>query len=72
MDDNLMRDKAEKDLVCRMRDIINAFLRANPLFSQVRLHDEVKACEIRERLLREVVGARQRPKAWYEILNRVG
>ena len=45
-------------------------IRAKPLFSQIRLHVEVEACEMGERLLRDVVGARQRPRAWYGILSR--
>lgn len=57
-------------IATQMHSIVS--LRAKPLFSQVRLRDEVRACAKREQLLRDVVGARQKRKAWYGILNRAG
>jgi hypothetical protein len=45
-------------------------IRAKPLFSPICLHVEVKACEIREWLLRGIVGARLKQRSWCGILNK--
>ncbi len=41
-------------------------IRAKPLFSKIRSHVEVEPCKMREQLLRDVVGTRQRQpiSAW--------